>query len=203
MFQSTPTGGVVDYRLPFPKWQFLSYLCQTKALVLHGSQNPNIEVVEPRQADDKKAFSNQKAIYATTDGIWVLYFAIVNRKKFSQMTLFNSCIHIRISEEQSIGPLYFFSITRSALQQQPWCEGTVYILPRETFYQEPTQMMSGAEITFPHWISPKPVWPIAKLLIQPEDFPFLSQVHGHNDEKLAQLAAANPNGFPWPESLEI
>jgi hypothetical protein len=38
--------------------------------------------------------------------------------------------------------------------------------------------------------------------VGPQDFPFLNQVHGHNDQKLVQLAAADPNGYPWPEALE-
>ena len=51
---------------------------------MHGSQNLGIEVVEPRHARDIRAFSNQEAIYATTDGIWVIYFAILNRKLYPE-----------------------------------------------------------------------------------------------------------------------
>jgi hypothetical protein len=61
--------------------------------------------------------------------------------------------------------------------------------------------MMGATIQFPHWISFKPARPIAKLHVQSQDFPFLAEIHGHDDEKLVQLATADPNGFPWPEAL--
>ena len=202
LIDSTSPGGFVDYQLAYPKWQFLSYLCQSRNLVLHGSQNLGIDEVEPRKALDTKAFSAQNAIYATTDGIWVIYFAIIDRMKFSPLSLFNSCLDIRISPDQSIGPLYFFSITHVALLQKPWCEGAIYILPRDDFEQEPAQQMLGAEIIFPHWISPKPARPLAKVRVQPQDFPFLAQVHGHNDEKLTLLASTDPNGFPWPAALE-
>jgi hypothetical protein len=202
LFQSTPIGAFIDYSLPFPKWQFLSYICETKNLVLHGSQNLEIGQVEPRQANDKKAFSNQVAIYATTDGIFVIYFAILNRRKHPEMTLFNSCFQARISPDQFSEPLYFFSITQSVLIQKPWCTGAIYILPRQSFIQESTQLAQGIEIIFPHWISSQSMQPIAKLLVEPDDFPFLDQIHGHNDEKLAQLASANPNGFPWLDALE-
>ena len=200
LWLSTPAGGLVNYHLPYPKWQYLSYLCETKELVLHGSQNSGIGEVEPRQANDVKAFSNQRAIYATTDGIWVIYFAILDRKQYP-MSLFNSCIRVRISAEQISDPLYFFSITHSALLQKPWCEGTIYILPRQAFEQEASQQVQGMEIILPHWISPTPSIPAAKLRVGPQDFPFLDQIHGHNDEKLVQLATANPGGFPWPEAL--
>jgi hypothetical protein len=39
-------------------------------------------------------------------------------------------------------------------------------------------------------------------VVGPEDFPFLNQIHGHNDEKLAKRASADPNGFPWADVLE-
>ena len=202
LFQSTPAGDFIDYRLPYPKWQYLCYLCETRALVLHGSQNAGIDEVEPRQANDVKAFSNQRTIYATSDGIWVIYFAILDRKKYPEMSLFNSCLRARISADQLSDPLYFFSITQSALIHQPWCEGAVYILPRQFFEREAAQQVQGMEIIFPHWISTLPAKPTAILPVGPQDFPFLDQIHGHNDEKLTQLAAADPNGFPWSEALE-
>ena len=202
LWQSTPTGGLVAYRLPYPKWQYLSYLCETRELLLHGSQNESIDIVEPRQANDKKAFSNQHAIYATTDGIWVIYFAILDRTKYPEMSLFNTCLRARVSASQLSNPVYFFSITHSVLLRGPWCEGMIYILPRRSFEQEAPQQIRGMEIVIPHWICTSPSKPIAKLPVEPRDFPFLAQIHGHNDERLVQLATANPGGFPWPEALE-
>jgi hypothetical protein len=202
LYRSTPAGEFVDYHLPYPKWQYLSYLCEMKELVLHGSQNLSISEIEPRQANDIREFSNQRAIYATTDGIWVIYFAILDRKKYPRMSLYNSCLQARISPVQLSEPLYFFSITHSVLVQKPWCSGAVYILPRQSFTQEAAQQAQGIEIVFPHWVSIQSVQPVAKLLVESEDFPFLDQIHGHNDEKLIQLASTDPNGFPWLEALE-
>jgi hypothetical protein len=202
-FAAAPPGGWIDYRLSAPKWQFLSFLCQSKNLVLHGSQNLALDEVEPRKARDVRTFSAQDAIYATTDGIWVIFFAIVDRQNFHPLTLFNSCLNAHISSEQILGPLYFFSISHSALVQNPWCDGAVYILPRENFEREPAQQMSGVEITFPHWVSTQSSRPVAKLLVAPQDFPFLAQIRGHDDEILSQLAAVDPNGFPWPDALRV
>jgi hypothetical protein len=202
VWRSINKGDLIDYSLPYPKWQFLTYLCETQDVVLHGSQNRQIKVVEPRQANDIKAFSNQRAIYATTDGIWVIYFAILDRQKYPQMTLFNSCLQVLLSPDLWSEPFYFFSISGFALRQKPWCSGAVYILPRQSFIREPTQQVQGMEIVFPHWIGGESSQPAARLLVGPQDFPFLDQIHGHNDEKLVQLATANPNGFPWLEVLE-
>ena len=201
LFASTPLGSFVEYRLPYPKWQFLSSICKSRNLVMHGSQYTDIGIIEPRKAIDIKAFSNHEAIYATTDGIWVIFFAIVDRRNFGPLSLFNTCLDIRVSPEQTLGPLYFFSVTHSALPQKPWCDGVVYILPRENFEQEPAQTIYGSEIIFPHWIGSKPTKPLAKLRVQAQDFPFLYEIHGHDDETLTQLALADPNGFPWPQAI--
>jgi hypothetical protein len=202
LWQSTHKGCLIDYSLPYPKWQFLTYLCDEKDFVLHGSQKHDISIIEPRQANDIRAYSNQRAIYATTDGIWVIYFAILDRKKFPGLSLFNSCLRARISAGQFSDPMYFFSITHSVLLQKPWCDGMVYILPRQSFEREASQQVQGVEIVFPHWISSVAAGPVAKLLVGPQDFPFLSRIHGHNNEKLNQLAMTDPNGYPWPDALE-
>ena len=202
LWQARSKGDSIDYSPPYPKWQFLTYLCDTKELVLHGSQNPDIEIVEPRQAKDVRAYSNQRAIYATTDGIWVIYFAILDRKKYPEMSLFNSCLCARTSADTLSDPIYFFSITHSILIQKPWCEGMIYILPRQSFEREASQQIQGVEIVIPHWISQVSVESASKLKVGTGDFPFLPQIHGHNNEKLAQLASADPNGYPWPEALE-
>lgn len=43
----------------------------------------------------------------------------------------------------------------------------------------------------------EPVRPLAKLEVKPGDFPFLDQVRGHDNDLVAERAAADPFGFPW------
>lgn len=201
LYRLTPPGGLIEYQLPYPKWQYLTYLCENRDLVLHGSQNRHIDVVEPRQARDVRDFSSQHAIYATTDGIWVIYFAILDRERFKPLSLFNSCFQARTSSGAFSDPVYFFSISHSALIQGPWCNGMIYILPRQSFRRETNQIIQGMEIQFPHWVSESAAMPIARLEVRSDDFPFLQEIHGHDDTKLQEAMQANPNGFPWPEAL--
>jgi hypothetical protein len=196
LWRSTPPGDLIDYRLPHPKWEFLTDICRTNELVLHGSQRQDIEIVEPQQARDKREFSNQRAIYATTDGIWVVFFAIIDRKHYSELSLFNSCFQVYQDASHLSDPYYFFSITQTVKLQQPWCNGMVYILPRHGFYREPVQKLSGVEVIFPHWISDQPARPAARIIVGPQDFPYMDQIHGHDDEKLIELFTKNPGGFP-------
>jgi hypothetical protein len=36
-------------------------------------------------------------------------------------------------------------------------------------------------------------------MIAPEDFPFLTHIRGHNDQRLQEYATALQTGAPWPE----
>ena len=88
------------------------------------------------------------------------------------------------------------------LVKKPWCGGAIYILPRQNFIQEAAQQIQGVEIIFPHWICSIPAKPVGRIMVGPTDFPFLAQIHGHDDEKLVKLYSTNPGVFPL-EAIEI
>jgi hypothetical protein len=46
-----------------------------------------------------------------------------------------------------------------------------------------------------------PVQPLAKLTVTPEDFAFLMQIRGHDDQRLQEYATALQTGAPWPRDL--
>ena len=191
-------GAVIDYTLAAPKWQFLCYLCDTKPILMHGSGNPNIAEFEPRQSNDVAEFGNRKAVYAASDAIWSMYFAIVDRERYVQ-SLVNSCFRVVGPNEQLSEPYYFFSINGDALPHNPWRTGTIYVLPRATFEQQARAQHAGHTIDLAQWASLVPVRPLAKLTVEPEDFPFLTQIVAHDPDTVRQRAEANPNGFPWLE----
>jgi hypothetical protein len=74
-------GGMVDYAFTAAKWRFLCWLCDTQDVLLHGSGNSDIRVFEPRKSNDVDAFGDRRAVYAASDGIWPLFFAIVDRDR--------------------------------------------------------------------------------------------------------------------------
>src|SRR5262245_32561573 len=69
-------GAEIPYNLSAPKWQFLCYLTDHKRVLVHGSSKTDIEEFEPRQADDVGEFGNRKAVYAASDALWAMYFAV-------------------------------------------------------------------------------------------------------------------------------
>jgi hypothetical protein len=193
-------GGcpTIEFTLPQPKWQFLCHLADHHDIALHGSGDPNIALFEPRQSNDLNEFGNQKAIYAASDGLWAMFFAIVDRERVMSIT--NACV--RLADEMGTlhGPYYVFSVSLSSLPNQPWRTGTVYLLPRSTFTSQPALAFGSYQAQIAQLASFVPVQPLAKLTVTPEDFPFLMQIRGHDDQRLQEYATALQTGAPWPSS---
>lgn len=194
----SPEAGELVYSLPVPRWQFLCYLAEHKPVVLHGSGSPSLAEVEPRQTNDVSEFGNRCAIYAASDGIWPIYFAILNREQYP-MSLTNACFRVITPAGTHSEPFYFFSISQAALERQPWRTGTIYILPHASFERQAPLVTPEADIQIMQLASAEPVKPIARLTVTPDDFPFLQQIRGHDDAVQWQRASANPDGFPWLE----
>ncbi|MEU3889108.1 hypothetical protein [Streptomyces sp. NPDC029041] len=191
-------GEPIDYRLDAPKWQFLCHAADRGELLLHGSGDPAIGRFEPRQPDDSSEFGNRRAVFAAGDGLWPMYYAILNRDHHP-MSLINGCARFADGDERLGEPHYYFSISAPALKQRPWRPGTVYLLPAGTFELQPRIRVGKVSVQPAQWASSLPVRPVAKLAVQPEDFPFLDRIRGHDDDRVRARAAADPDGFPWHE----
>ena len=196
----TADGKRIDYRLDAPLWQFLCFLTDEKQILLHGSGNPDIDHFEPRKANDVAEFGDRRAVYAASDGIWPLYFAILDRERYP-MTLINSSIRLVLEDGGQSDPWYFFSITDTALAQRPFREGTIYLPPRAGFEAQPPLRYRGRDIHVQQLAGPNEVTPLARLTVSPEDFPFLGQLRGHDDESTFARARADPDGFPWVDEV--
>lgn len=202
LIDAAQESGAVDalpYAFEAPKWQFLCHLAEQQGFVLHGSPDGDIEVFEPRQSSDLRAFGAQKAIYAASDGIWPMFFAILDRRAHPT-SIINACLRVEHPRGKVGAPHYFFSVQGDTLALDPWTPGWVYILPGDNFFDEGE--IPGGEDT---WVrtaqvaSLQPVRPVGKLLVEPRDFPFLAQVRAHDGSRLAEYAQAMEQGMPWPD----
>ena len=189
---------LLEYTLAAPKWQFLCHVADRRGVALHGSGRADIARFEPRQPQDLNAFGAQNAVYAAADGLWPMYFAIIDRGRYD-MTLSNACV--RLAEPGQVhGPFYLFSVSAEACRQRPWRPGVVYLLPRATFVEQAPQPFGPYEVRIPQLASLAPVTPLARLVVAPEDFPFLDDIRGHDDARLQEYATAMQTGGPWPEA---
>ena len=179
-------------------WEFLCGIADRREIAFHGTGDPKIESFEPRQPIDFAPFGHQKAVFATSDPIWAMFYAIVDRASYP-ITLNNGSITLMDAEGRPGTPHYYFSISRGALEEQPWRTGYVYFLPAEGFVEQPSGMYGGHAARVPQLASPVAVKPFARLQVAPGDFPFLAHIRGHDDERLAEYAEAVMSAAPWPE----
>src|SRR6478735_3474388 len=70
-------------------------------LLLHGSGSSEIAEFEPRQSNDTAEFGNRTAVYAASDGLWAMYFALVDRRQGS--SLVNGTLHVLTDDGHRAG----------------------------------------------------------------------------------------------------
>jgi hypothetical protein len=75
----------------------------------------------------------------------------------------------------------------------------MYLLPRLTFIDQPPMTFGDLEVQIAQLARLSPVEPLARLPVSPLDFPFLGQVRGHDDQRLAEYANALQTGAPLPD----
>ena len=189
---------LIDYTLAAPKWQFVCYLADQHSVVLHGTGDPRIAAFEPRPSNDLTEFGAQTAVYAARDGLWAMFFAVVDRTRYS-LTTTNACVQLADEAGQVSEPYYVFGISQDALRQQPWRTGMIYLLPGETFVNQPPLRFGPYEVRVPQLASLAPVTPFARLEVTPADFPFLKDIRGIDDNRLAEYGQAMQSGAPWPD----
>jgi hypothetical protein len=176
------------------RWRFLSSLAARRRIAFHGTGDPRIERFEPREPIDFAPFGNQQAVFATSDPIWAMYYAIVDRRRH-RLTLNNGCLVL----EDTGDAYYYFSVSRQALPRRPWHAGYLYFLPADTFVEQPGAVYAGYQARVPQLASPVAVTPFARLRVAPRSFPFLRQIRGHDDARLADYARAVMAAEPWPD----
>lgn len=173
----------IEYDSPYPKHEFLSYLVEHKNLLLHGSNQMNLEVVDPvRTSTGKAAWQTLDAVYACSDGIWPIFYAIVDRKKYSG-SLRNECLRLTDARGR-VKKFYYFALNIQMLRKRVWADGMIYIVKRDAFEQLTDQVGNLLE----EWVSKYSVRPCAKLLVAPKDFPFLHQVRVQREKETPQAA---------------
>ena len=177
-----------------PVWAWLSWLCDTQGYVAHGTGQPDISVFEPRQSNDVGWFGNRKAVYAASDSLWAMFFAIMNRPTVP-MRIVNSAVSVRLNG--TLERRYFFGVSMAALEHEAFREGWVYLLPHVGFEREPAETSLHVVFESHHLACLKAVRPAFRVQVGPDDFPFLNRIHAYDQDVLEARAKRDPDGFPW------
>jgi hypothetical protein len=157
--------------LPEPRLDFLRWLAGNREIVFHGSQRNDLsELSTERRSWDATAWGNQQAVYASTDPVWAIYFAILRRDGGWTGTRNGSL-------GEAGGPLYprryFFVHNRGSASPERFGPGSLYLLSPSTFVADAP--LAGA-IDTAHLVSHEPVTPLARIAVTPADFPFADRI---------------------------
>ena len=98
-------------------------------------------------------------------------------------------------------PYYYFAVNNEVLQQNQLSAGTVYLLPADRFEREPAYVEDGRRLLTAQAASLEPIEPLAKLLVEPADFPL--RIRGYDLATQLARVEADPGGFPWLSADEI
>ena len=165
-------GNIIEFEGPYSKKEFLDYVVKNYDVVLHGSNNKDIGEFEPRQANcASKKFGNMIGVYATEDDVLPMFYAIKDTEKF-QGTAQSGYSRAHNEDGGVIDKKYEFKISPHLLEVQPWSDGIVYILPKNSFEQGTDDDGNAID----EWMSKTPVKPIAKLNLAPEEFPYFNDI---------------------------
>ncbi len=153
-----------------PKVDFFRWLVEKKEVLLHGSNNQEITELEPRQANcASKEFGNQSAVYAVSDSVLPIFYAIKDREKFRGTA--KSGFYESEGDTKSARQ-YEFAISKGLLKDEPWSNGAVYIVPKHLF----TQGHNDEGELINEWACMTPVEPIGKIEVSTKDFPYLNDI---------------------------
>lgn len=177
LFDSTRQHGpntLIDYSLPYPKSDFLNYLCDWRGFVLHGSPLHDLDILQPiRKSGDNNEFGNRQQIFSSPDAMWAMWFAILDKDKFNQTR--NGCVRVGIGLQRI--KYYHFELPKSNRENSPFTEGMMYVARAEDFPdRRPFPLLDHFSAEIEEWGSTHPITPLARIRVEPEDFPYLSQV---------------------------
>ncbi|MDX1467713.1 MAG: hypothetical protein R3258_00060 [Acidimicrobiia bacterium] len=193
-------GGELTVPAPYRPFEFIMWLMGKDEFIFHGSAKTDIEVFEPRRDSveimDFGGHGNLGAVYGTHDGLWAMFFAVIDRSRI-EGSIRNGVATYRSWKTGEEVDFYQFSVSARNVPDRPFSPGGLYVLPRETF--ERIRLGPGGPFTN-EWGSPSPVRPLAMLQVIPEDFPFLDDVAGHDDEDLIRYNEVSSEVYRSVES---
>jgi len=165
---------LIDYNLPYPKVDFLNYLCDWRGFVAHGSPLQDLTVLEPiRKSSDTSKFGNRQQIFCSPDAIWAMWFAILDKDKY-ESTRNGS---VRVGRGMKRIKYYHFELPAKVKNAPPFAEGMIYIAHAEDFpHHRPYPILDWFDGEIEEWGSTQPVTPLARIKVMPSDFPYLDKV---------------------------
>ncbi len=182
-----------------PHWLFLQWLAG-QGYLLHGSQKGGLTVLigQPKRYHQPDEFSNTIGVYAASDGLWAMMYALRGPAVRQQNDM-----ALRVRREGQWSEMrYFLSVAPRVPGvtdgRDLLAPGFVYVLDGTGFSPSPPYQHGGLGcVQEAHWVNPNPVTPLLCVPVTPADFPL--PVRLHDAARVDALSASDPWGFPWLE----
>lgn len=126
-----------------------------------------------RLTNDSSEFGSRKQIFCSPDGIWAMWFAILDKSRIHVTE--NGCV--RIGNGKRRIKYYHFELPFDNRKAPPFVNGMLYIAQAKDFPERhaiPFLDLFNAE--FEEWGSANPVMPLVRIPVSPDDFPYLDKV---------------------------
>ena len=171
--------GDLSYTLGYPKWEFLTYLSLHEEVLFHGSSRAQAEelVPGPQTRWDQVPI---EAVFATSDPVWPVFFATMNWDVL-QGSVRNGGFAVETGDA-SLERYYFFSADTGDDEGDVLTEGHIYMVSRDGFTTNP------AAVRIDEWHSPRAVPVLARLRVEPDDFPFRDMIARHHSDEPVQVS---------------
>jgi hypothetical protein len=168
-----PPGSSRALQAPGDTLTYLRWLATHRAVLFHGSRRDGISQLRPdRESRDVTAFGDQRAVFASDDPVWAMWFALLNRGPGFRSTR-NGVLSAGDGQRAR---WYFFSVDMDRARPLFVDEGWLYVVPRDGFTVQPP--LAGV-LHSAQWVNPNPVRPLARFAVTPNAFPFADHVGRH------------------------
>ncbi|MFC4455124.1 hypothetical protein [Deinococcus sonorensis] len=181
-----------------PRWVFLQWLADNGWL-LHGSPTAGLHELRPRDVEYNQPdeFSNTRGVYAASDGIWAMMYALKSPRVHGQSDM---GLRVRLPDGRWSDMHYFLSVAPhepdTSTGRDLLGPGVVYVVSREGFTPSPPYDHPGLGfVQEAHWVNPGAVIPVLAVPVVPDDFPL--PVYVHDADVVMARSSSDPWGFPW------
>jgi hypothetical protein len=182
--------------------RFIQWLMLEERVIFHGSNNRDLTELTPIRRSmeimNLGGRGNLGSVYGTHDGLWSMFFAVVDRSRLRGSIRNGVDRHFAPSDEWI--DLYHFSVHHEMLGLRPFTTGALYLMPREQFERVP--LYPGGPPSN-EWACPHTVASLARLLVRPEDFPFLDEIGGHDDGPLIDFEVVTESVYEGVVSAQL
>jgi len=174
-------GPVAALEPPGPLLGYLRWLAAERRVLFHGSRRGGLdELRTQRETRDAREFGDQTAVFASDDPVWAMFFAVLRRDGDFRGTR-NGAVSV---VGDPLARRYYMSVNAEVAPGTEKTDGWLYVLPADGFEAEPPRW---GHLDLSHWVSRRPVRPLARFAVTAADFPVPIVRHADRESELRTI----------------